>query len=402
MSSRLSTVAGQSIRSADDPVIICALRTPLTRAKKGGLASASVEDLLVPLFKAVIERTGLSPSLIGDITIGNCLASGSAQLSVRMASLMAGIPNTVPCYSLNIQCSSGLQAIASVCSAIKLGTIDIGIAGGVESMSGYNMAEIIKPENLSDAIFDHEGAKSVMIPMGITSENVATKFGISREVQDAFAAESHAKAAKAQESGWFDSEIVPVKVKDPKSGKEAIISKDDGIRKGTTSQSLSALGPAFKPGGSTTAGNSSQTTDGASVVLVARRSIAEKLKLAIIGRMTSFQVVGCAPDIMGIGPALAIPKALSAIGLGVNDIDVFEINEAFASQATYCAAKLQIPKNKLNPQGGAIAIGHPLGCSGARLVATLIPELKRLRGKRGVVSMCIGGGMGAAAVIELE
>ena len=398
--SRVATISGQIAPSSNDPVICMAVRTPLTRSRKGPLASATVEDLLVPLFKAVAAK--VNPADIGDILIGNCLAPGSAQLSVRMASLIAGIPNTVPCASLNRQCSSGLQTVASVAAAITAGHYEVGIAGGVESMSNYNMAEMIKPDLIPEAVFEHEGAKNVMIPMGITSENVAEKFGISRVTQDTMAAESHGKAARAQAAGLFESEIVPVTVKDVKTGKEIKVTRDDGIRKETTVQSLAALGPAFKPNGTTTAGNSSQTTDGAALVLVAKRSYAIKHGLPILARMTSFAVVGCAPEIMGIGPALAIPKALSKIGLGVNDIDIFEINEAFASQATYCVEKLKVPKEKLNPKGGAIALGHPLGCSGARMIATLLPELKRTGKKRGIVSMCIGGGMGAAAVIESE
>ena len=400
MSNRLNSLSNQI--TPNDAVICCALRTPLTRAKKGPLANATIEDLLAPLFKAVLIKTKLDPTLINDITIGNCLAPGSAQISVRMASLMAGIPDTAPCYSINRQCSSGLQAVATACGAIAAGQVDVALAGGVESMSGYNMAEMMKPELLSEAIFEHEQAKNVMIPMGMTSENVAEKFHVPRSVQDAFAAESHAKAARAQDGGLFDSEIVPVKVKDAKTGQEILVSKDDGIRRGVTAASLATLGAAFKPGGSTTAGNASQTTDGAAVVLIARRSFAIKHKLPILARMTSYSVIGCPPEIMGIGPAIAIPKALGNIGLTVNEIDIFEINEAFASQATYCADKLKIPSAKLNPKGGAIALGHPLGCTGARLIATLLPELKRTGKKRGVVSMCIGGGMGAAGVFELE
>jgi acetyl-CoA acyltransferase 1 len=238
--------------------------------------------------------------------------------------------------------------------------------------------------------------------MGLTSENVAEKFGIPRNVQDQLACESHAKAVRAQEMGLFDSEIVPVTVPDLKTGKPIIVTKDEGMRKDTTVESLSSLGPSFKKGGTTTAGNSSQLTDGAACVLLARRSFAQAKGLPIIAKFVSFAAVGCPPEIMGIGPAVAIPAALKKAGLGMNDIDIFEINEAFASQATYCVNKLGVPKDKLNPKGGAIALGHPLGCTGARQIATLLPELRRTGKKRGVVSMCIGAGMGAAGIFEIE
>lgn len=241
--------------------------------------------------------------------------------------------------------------------------------------------------------------------MGETSENVAQKYGIGRDKQDKMAVESHAKAFKAQQSGLFDSEIVPVKttVLD-KEGKsvEVVVTKDDGIRKETTMESLAKLKPAFRKDGTTTAGNSSQVTDGAAAVVLARRSVAEKLGLPILAKFVQYAVKGCPPEIMGIGPAVAIPELLQKTGLKVNDIDIWEINEAFASQATYSIETLNIPKEKVNPKGGAIALGHPLGCTGSRQIATLLPELVRQNKKLGVVSMCIGTGMGAAALIERE
>merc|ERR1712176_1741791 len=238
-----------------------------------------------------------------------------------------------------------------------------------------------------------------------TSENVAEKYGVSAEKQNTLAANSHAKALAAQKQGLFDEEIVPVKtsVKD-KEGKatEVTISKDEGPRDGTTMEGLSKLKAAFKPGGSTTAGNASQVSDGAALVLLARRSEAQKLGLPILARMRSFAVVGVDPNLMGIGPAFAIPAALEKASLKVDDIDIYEINEAFASQATMSVDHLKIPREKLNPKGGAMALGHPLGCTGVRQIATLLPELKRTGKTKGVVSMCIGTGMGASAVIESE
>jgi len=251
----------------------------------------------------------------------------------------------------------------------------------------------------------HDKASTCLMPMGITSENVAEKYGIPRDVQDKLAANSHAKAAAAQKAGFFDEEIVPVttQVKDKEGNVKAVVVKaDEGPRVETTVASLGKLKTVFKKDGSTTAGNASQVSDGAALVLLARRSEAKKLGLPIVARFRSYAVVGVDPAVMGIGPAYAIPAALEKASLKVSDIDVYEINEAFASQATMTIDHLKIPMEKVNPKGGAIALGHPLGCTGARQIATLLPELKRNKKKLGVVSMCIGTGMGAAGVIESE
>ncbi|NXX91161.1 THIKB thiolase, partial [Centropus bengalensis] len=271
------------------------------------------------------------------------------------------------------------------------------------------------PGDISSSMMENSKARDCLIPMGITSENVAEKFGISRKKQDAFALASQQKillpflllfnrAARAQQMGLFKSEIVPVKttVVDNQGNQKTItVHQDEGIRPSTTLEGLAKLKPAFKEDGSTTAGNASQVSDGAAAVLLAKRSRAAQLGLPVLGVLRSFAVVGVPPDVMGIGPAYAIPAAVEKAGLTLKDIDIFEINEAFASQAVYCVEKLGIPMEKVNPLGGAIALGHPLGCTGARQVVTLLNELKR-RGKRayGVVSMCIGTGMGAAAVFE--
>jgi len=258
---------------------------------------------------------------------------------------------------------------------------------------------------INPKVMDFQKAQDTLVPMGITSENVAERYNISREKQDKMAMESHAKAAKAQAEGRFNGEIIAVRTKlVDKEGNEtaAVIDKDDGIRAGTTMETLKKLRPAFQEGGTTTAGNSSQVSDGAAAVLLARRSAAKRYNLPVIGVFKSFAVVGVPPDVMGIGPAYAIPEALKKAGMNVRDIDVYEINEAFASQAVYSVEKLGIPMEKVNPNGGAIALGHPLGCTGSRQIATILNELKR-RGKKGahgVVSMCIGTGMGAAAVIQ--
>ena len=405
ISTHVELAKNQSSASRKDPndVVICsAVRTALTKAKRGGFAKTSPEDLLAPLFKATLERTKINPADIGDIQIGNVLQTGSGMISSRMAGMMAGIPDSVPVMSLNRQCSSGLQAVASIANAILAGQIDAGIGGGVESMSMFDMMASLDITKISSTVFENEGSRNCLIPMGVTSENVAEKFKIPRNVQDQMAVESHLKALRAQETGLFDSEIVSVTVVDSDTGKSTVISKDEGMRKGLTVETLSALGPSFKKGGTTTAGNSSQLTDGAAVVLLARRSYAQAHGLPILGKFVAFAAVGCPPEIMGIGPAVAIPAVLKKANLTIDDIDIFEINEAFASQATYCVNMLKVPAHKLNPKGGAIALGHPLGCTGARQIATLMPEMKRTRAKRGIVSMCIGAGMGAAAIFENE
>lgn len=390
--------------SLDDVVIVAALRTPLTKAKRGGLKDTDAVDLLSTVFKAVLDKTKINPLDIGDIVVGSVLGPSSQRANeARIASFFAGIPEEVPVRTVNRQCSSGLQAIADVAAAIKAGYYAVGLAAGVETMSSNPMAW---EGGINPRIEQFPKAQGCLMPMGVTSENVAAAFGVSRQVQDSFAAASHRKAAAAQAAGKFKDEIVPVhtKVKDPKSGTEqqVTVSADDGIRPGTTAASLSGLRTVFKKDGTTTAGNSSQVTDGAAAVLLMTRREALKRGLPVMGIFRSFSAVGVDPAIMGVGPAVAIPAAVEQAGLTLDDIDVYEINEAFASQATYCVAKLGLDEAKVNPNGGAIALGHPLGCTGARMTATLLHEMSR-RGpaaRFGVVSMCIGSGMGAAAVFE--
>jgi len=318
---------------------------------------------------------------------------------------LAGIPYSASCQGINRMCSSGLQSVASIANAIKAGDIEIGIGGGVESMSNFDMQGQVDPNFISEAVFESDTARNCLIPMGMTSENVAEKFGVTRATMDAFACTSHAKATAADKAGWLRSEITPytTQVKD-KEGEmsDVLVDRDEGMRPQTTVESLGKLKPAFKKDGTTTAGNSSQITDGAACVMLARRDVAVKLGATIMGRIVSFSADGVPPEIMGIGPAAAIPHALEKAGLGIKDIDVFEINEAFASQACYCAQKLEVPVEKLNPRGGAIALGHPLGMTGARMINTLFSELERTQQKRGLVSMCIGTGMGACGVFERE
>lgn len=389
---------------ADDVVIVAAYRTAICKAKKGGFKDTLPEDLLVPVFKALVDKTKLNPSEIGDIVVGTVLAPGSQRaIECRMAALYAGFPDTVPLKTVNRQCSSGLQAVADVASAIKAGMYDIGIAAGLESMT-VNRVSIDGQVNPKVELFSQ--ARDCLLPMGLTSENVAQRFGITRMEQDQAAVESHMKAAAAAAAGKFKEEIVPVhtKIVDPKTGeeKEIVVSADDGIRSNTTLAVLSKLKPAFSKDGTTTAGNASQVSDGAGAVLLMRRDVATKKGLPILGIYRSFAAVGVDPAVMGVGPAVAIPAAVKAASLQINDVDLFEINEAFASQFVYCAKKLDLDPAKVNVNGGAIALGHPLGATGARCVSTLLNEMKR-RGKDcrfGVISMCIGSGMGAAAVFE--
>lgn len=387
-------------KSDDDVVIVSAVRTAVGKAKRGVFKDTHPTELLAAVLQATVERTKIDPKLIQDIVVGNVLLPGGGAVQARMAQFFAGIPETAALATVNRQCSSGLQAVANIAAAIRSGVIDIGIGAGFESMSLTDMTSSVGDVN--PRVFEHDKAKECLIPMGQTSENVAEQYGITRAQQDAMALESYARAVRAVKEGRFASEIVPVTtvVKDAEGNEKTItVTQDEGPRP-TTAEQLAKLKPAFKAGGTTTAGNSSQVSDGAAAVLLARRSVAKKLGLPIVGVFRSYAVVGVPPSVMGIGPAFAIPEALKKIGATVNDIAVYELNEAFASQATYCAQKLGIPANKLNPNGGAIALGHPLGCTGARQIATLMNELKK--GELGVVSMCIGTGMGAAAVLQRE
>jgi acetyl-CoA acyltransferase 1 len=328
-----------------------------------------------------------------------------------MAHLAAGIPPSASLSLVNRQCASGLQAMANVAGSIRSGTVEVGIAAGVESMSLTPMNKIGPPHIGSDEDAWRTGglppaALDCLLPMGITSDTVARRYRLERQELDAFAAESHRRASGAQRSGRFEAEIVKVGGAD----------RDDGIRHGTTAEGLGRLKPVFTPAGPTTAGNSSQTTDGAAGVVMMSRRAARRLGAPVLATWRGFACVGVPPAVMGIGPAVAVPRVLSGLGLSVHDIEVFEINEAFASQAYYCVRELRLDPTRVNPNGGAIALGHPLGATGVRLAVSLIYELRRRQRQRpgrdstdaearkglGVVSMCVGTGMGAAAVLEVE
>ncbi|KXS21815.1 3-ketoacyl-CoA thiolase peroxisomal A precursor [Gonapodya prolifera JEL478] len=404
VSEHLTSKSGPSFgkighKNADDVVIVSAVRTAITRSKGGGFAGVHPEELLAATLKGVSDRVGIDKKLVEDIHVGNVRLPGAGAGLARMAMLKAGYPNDTSVMALNRQCSSGLQAIANIAGEIKSGVIDIGIGAGVESMGQDTgtPGDAIPPK---DWVKTPGEIQDCLLPMGITSENVAKIYKVDRAKQDAFAAASYDKANKAQKAGLFKEEIIPVEVTKP-DGSKVIVDRDDGIRP-TTLEQLSKLRPAFTPEGASTAGNSSQVSDGSGAVLLARRSVAEKLGLPIIGKIVTFAVAGVPPKVMGIGPAFAIPKALSKAGISVSDVDIYEINEAFASQAVYSVEVLGIDPKKVNPKGGAIAIGHPLGATGARQISTLFTELKRTNKRIGVTSMCIGSGMGAAAVFERE
>ncbi|KAF7724826.1 3-ketoacyl-CoA thiolase with broad chain length specificity [Apophysomyces ossiformis] len=392
------------VKSPEDVVIVSALRSAITRARKGGFKDSLPEEILSAVFKGILDQTKIDPALVNDIAVGNVLPPGGGATNARMAALHAGFPDTTSINTVNRQCSSGLQAVVQIATAIQAGLIEVGIGAGVESMTKNYGAASLSPT--SDKIMEAcPAAADCTLPMGITSENVAAEFGVTRAKQDAFAAASHVKAVEAQKNGWFKDEIVPIKaIVEDKDGNEqtVLVDRDDGVRPGTTAEKLGKLKPAFSESGSTTAGNASQVSDGAAAVLLMKRKTAQKLGLPIIGKYITSAVVGVPPRIMGIGPAFAIPVAVERAGLKLEDVDIYEINEAFASQSVYSVEKLGIPFEKVNPKGGAIAFGHPLGATGARQIATLLPELKRQGKKVGVTSMCIGTGMGMAAVFESE
>ncbi|KAJ5671178.1 hypothetical protein N7507_000305 [Penicillium longicatenatum] len=411
---RLSSVANQLAlpsgkqrvlaKNADDVVITYLARTPLTKARKGGLKDTTIDNLLISLLTTVRENSKIDPNLVEDVSVGNCLAPGAAYVA-RSAVLAAGFPVTTAASVCNRFCSSGLLSIQNIANQIIAGSIDVGIAVGAESMS--TNADGGAPE-MTERITKHPIASQNSQPMGQTSENVASQFNISREQHDKFAAASYQKAERAQKAGWFEDEIVPVKtqIKDPKTGevKDIIVDRDDGIRYGTTAESLGKIRSAFPQWtpSATTGGNASQITDGAAALVLMKRSRAVELGQPIIAKFCGATVTGLEPRIMGIGPSLAIPKILGKFNLSKDDIDIFEINEAFASMGVYCVSKLGLDEAKVNPRGGAIAFGHPLGATGARQVVTALSELRRQDKRIAVTSMCVGTGMGMAGIFVSE
>ncbi|WP_099159979.1 acetyl-CoA C-acetyltransferase [Virgibacillus ndiopensis] len=388
-----------------EAVIVAGARTPVGKANKGSLRNTRPDDLAALTIKETLKRAGNYDGNIDDVIIGTAMPEAEQGMNVaRNIAGLAGLRNTVPGVTINRYCSSGLQSIAFAAERIMIGASDTMIAGGTESMSLIPMGgHVIKPN--SKLVQDAPG---YYMGMGHTAEEVANRFGISRADQDAFAVQSHERAAKAIQEGKFNDEIVPVEVTERIVGqnnkieeKNYMFEMDEGVRRGTTVDVLAKLRPAFHVKGSVTAGNSSQMSDGAAAVLLMDREKAVAEGLTPLVKFRSFAVAGVEPEIMGVGPVEAIPKALKIAGLELSDIGLFELNEAFASQSVRVIQALDLDSNIVNVNGGAIALGHPLGMTGTKLTLSLIHEMKRRNVHYGVVTMCIGGGMGAAGVFEL-
>ncbi|AKO94602.1 acetyl-CoA C-acetyltransferase [Priestia filamentosa] len=388
-----------------EAVIVAGARTPVGKAKKGSLANVRPDDLGALAVQETLKRAGGYSGEIDDLIIGCSIPEAEQGLNLaRNIGALAGLPYTVPAVTINRYCSSGLQTIAYGAESIMLGKANAVLAGGVESMSLVPMIGHVTRLNVRLA----EEKPEYYMAMGHTAERVADKYGISREDQDAFAVRSHQKAAKAVQEGKFKDEIVPVEVPirtvdehHKWQEKKVLFSKDEGVRPGTTLEALSHLRPAFALNGSVTAGNASQTSDGGAAVFLMDHEKAKAEGLKPMAKFRSFAVGGVPPEIMGVGPVVAIPKALKQAGLSLSDIGLFELNEAFASQAIQIIRELGIDEEKVNVNGGAIALGHPLGCTGTKLTLSLLHEMKRRGEQFGIVTMCVGGGMGAAGVFEL-
>jgi acetyl-CoA acyltransferase len=387
-----------------EAVIVAGARTPVGRSKKGTLANTRPDDFGALVVKETLKRAGYEGP-IDDLIMGCAMPEAEQGMNVaRLVGALAGLPDTTPAITVNRFCSSGLQTIAYAAERIMLGHSKAIVAGGTESMSMIPMTGNTVRLNPKIA----EEMPEYYISMGHTAEEVANRYGVSREDQDAFAVRSHELAEKAIKEGKFKDEIVPVEVieyyvdeNNKLQEKKKVFDTDEGVRPGTTVETLGKLRPAFNVKGSVTAGNASQTSDGAAAVLVMDREEAEAQGLKPLAKFLGFAVAGVAPEVMGIGPIEAIPKALKIAGISQDQVDLWEINEAFASQSIQIVRHLGIDLEKVNVNGGAIALGHPLGATGAILTVKLINELKRRGGKYGVVSMCIGGGMGAAGVFEI-
>lgn len=394
-------------KKGSDIVVLSALRSPVTRCVKGGNAKMYPEELLYQILKGSVDRCNINPELIDDILIGTVLQTLGGQKASALAVKSAGFPIKTTVNTVNRQCASSAQALSYSAGSILTGENQFAIAAGVESMTHDYFPHRGIPTRIYQPFKDEASseAQNVLMPMGITSENVAKKFGISREDQDAFALQSHLKANKATESGHFLNEIIPIKARTNNEDEPLNIvevSKDDGVRGGSTLEKLASLKPVFADDGTTTAGNSSQISDGASAVIITTRDNAEKIGVKPIARFVGSSVAGVPSDLMGIGPSAAVPQLLNRLKVDINDIDIFELNEAFASQSLYCINKLGINHDKVNPYGGAIAIGHPLGATGGRVISTLLNGLRAQNKELGVISMCTSTGQGYAALFANE
>ncbi len=383
--------------------ILSSYRTPGCRAKKGKFKDVRPDDLAAAAIKGLVERTAIDPSTIDDVYLGCAFPEAEQGMNMgRMAALKAGLPIEVPGQTINRFCSSGLQTIAMAAERIMLGLADCIVAGGAESMSCVPLGGLKYSAN-PGLMKDWPEAYA---SMGITAELVAERWGIDRRAMDEFAVDSHARAAAAIEAGRFADEIIPVTIektqlvknKMKRSAEQVVV--DDGVRPGTTVETLARLRPAFKQGGLVTAGNSSQMTDGAAVSLVVSETYLKRLGAEPMARFIAYTVRGVAPEVMGIGPIAAVPAVLKLAGMNLEQIELVELNEAFAAQALAVIKDLGLDRARVNVNGGAIALGHPLGCTGAKLTATLLHEMGRRKLRYGLVTMCIGGGMGAAGLFE--
>ncbi|HMA26440.1 MAG: thiolase family protein [Solirubrobacterales bacterium] len=397
-----------------EALIIDAVRTPMG-GYRGALSGIRPDDLAAHVVSAAVERTGLDPSRIDDVYMGAANQSGEDNRDVaRMAALLAGLPADVPGVTVNRLCASGLEAINQASRALRLGEGALYLAGGVESMSRAPWV-MPKPETAlprgEQTLYDTTLGWRMVNPrmaelystesMGETGENVAARYGVSREEQDRFALQSHRRAVAAQREGRFAEQIVPIEVPPRRRGEEPVtLSDDEGPRDNTSLEKLAKLKPAFREGGTVTAGNSSTLNDGAACLVLANEEAASELGREPIARVLSIGVAGVDPAYMGIGPMIAIPRALERAGLELDQVDLIELNEAFASQVLACADGLGIDEERLNVNGGAIALGHPLGCSGARLMTSLVWELHRRGGRYGIATLCVGVGQGVATVVE--
>jgi acetyl-CoA acyltransferase len=387
-----------------EAVILSGVRTAMGKGKKGTLRSVRPDDLAAIVIREAVRRVpGLMPGDVGDVLLGCAIPEGEQGMNVaRISSLNAGLPDSVPAATINRFCASGLQTIAMAVDEVQAGRVDVVLAGGTESMSRVAMFPRSYPNPRLAAEWP-----GVYLGMGLTAENLAKKYGIGRQESDEFSLESHQKALRALKEGKFDAEIVPVSVetlrpardaKAPRETKEFRV--DECPRSDTTLEGLAKLKPVFAAGGAVTAGNASQMSDGAAAVIVMSAEKARQLGAKPRARLRSYAVAGVPPEIMGIGPVYAVPRALEQAGLTLDQIDIIELNEAFAVQALSVAKELGLPREKLNVNGGAVALGHPLGATGARLVVSALAELERRRARYALITMCIGGGMGAAGVIE--
>jgi acetyl-CoA acyltransferase len=389
-----------------EAVIVAGSRTAVGKAVRGSTRNARSDDMMAAVVQDLLKQTEgrLDPAQIEDVVIGCAMPEGSQGMNfARVIALRAGLPVDIPGQTVNRFCSSGLQTIAMAANSIIANEADVILAGGAESMSSVPMTG----HHLSPNPYMAEYDPNVYMSMGLTAERVATEFGISREDQDRFAAASHEKAARATDAGYFAQEIVPFEWEETVVGEDGMphsvtmrLDADEHLRRGTTLEGLAALKPAFKSTGSVTAGNSSPLSDGAAGVIVMERGKAESLGLKPLARFVGFAVAGVRPEIMGVGPIKAIPKVLERTGLSLDEIDLIELNEAFAAQSLAVIRELGLNMDQVNVNGGAIALGHPLGCTGAKLTVQLINEMQRRGSRYGMVTMCIGGGMGAAGIFE--